>query len=194
MSNKKIALKAIKIGLLGDSNVGKTAICNSLSNVEFAGNNISTIGSDKIETKIALKNGKEIKLILWDTAGQERFRSAALSTLKVVQGIAVVFDVTSKESFNNVSMWLEKIKENFNNPCLILLGNKIDLPEKDWQVTNEEIKTFAEKNHLAYFETSAKSGSGINTSFSHIVNEIYDKHQEKSDNIVIDPKKKKNES
>ena len=196
MTDKKIALKAIKVGLLGDTCVGKTAICNSLVNIEFKGDNISTIGSDKVETKIKLKNGKDIKLILWDTAGQERFRSAALNTLKVVQGIAVVFDVTNKDTFKSISMWLEKIKENFNNPCLILLGNKVDLPINNWQVTVEEVKSFAQENHLTYFETSAKTKKGIKEGFAHIVNEIYDKLAGtiNNNNIIINNKKKKDDS
>ena len=57
---------------------------------------LSTIGSDRTDTKIQLKNGQEIKVILWDTAGEERFRSMALKALKAVQGIVLVFDVIKK--------------------------------------------------------------------------------------------------
>ena len=194
MSEKKIKLKAIKVGFLGDSDVGKTAICNSLLKNEFTAQNISTIGSDKMEAKIKLKDGKDIKLILWDTAGQERFRSIALSALKVVQGIAIVFDVTKKDSFNSVEMWLEKIRENFNNPTLILLGNKVDLPKEKWEVTEEKVEEFIKKNNITYFNTSAKTGFGINESFSHIANEIYDKYlDKKEDNIKINKQQKKKE-
>ena len=63
---KKIEIKAIRIGLLGDSKVGKSAICHSFMNLEFDfGSNLTTIGSDRFETKIQLKNKKEIKLILY---------------------------------------------------------------------------------------------------------------------------------
>ena len=191
--DKKISLKAIKIGLLGDSKVGKTAICNSLLNIEFNQDMLSTIGSDKLETKFSLKNGNEIKLILWDTAGQERFRSIALKAIKAVQGIVVVFDVTEKSSFENVGLWLEEIKENLQNPCLVLFGNKIDLEEDKWQVTTEEAKKYAEKMNLTYFQTSAKTKAGIKEGFSYIVNETYKKVQGKNDddnNIDIKKKKK----
>ena len=60
MEDKKINLSAIKVGLLGDSSVGKTAICNSLMNIEFAEDMLSTIGSDRLETKFPLKNGQNI--------------------------------------------------------------------------------------------------------------------------------------
>ena len=162
---KKIEIKAIRIGLLGDSKVGKSAICHSFMNLEFDfGSNLTTIGSDRFETKIQLKNKKEIKLILWDTAGQERFRSAAFKTIKSVHGIALVFDVTSKESFSNISLWLDDIKDNFDNPCIVLFGNKIDIEKEKWEVTPEEIKKLVEEKKLTYFETSAKEKLGINES------------------------------
>ena len=171
---KKIEIKAIRIGLLGDSKVGKSAICHSFMNLEFDfGSNVTTIGSDRFETKIQLKNKKEIKLILWDTAGQERFRSAAFKTIKSVHGIALVFDVTSKESFSNISLWLDDIKDNFDNPCIVLFGNKIDIEKDKWEVTPEEIKKLVEEKKLTYFETSAKEKLGINEGFNHVANEAY---------------------
>ena len=187
MSEKKISLKAIKIGFLGDKSVGKSAICNCLMGVEFSQDTLSTIGSDKLQTKFSLKNGKEIKLILWDTAGQERFRSIALNALKVVQGIILVFDVTNRETFDNVTQWLEQIKDNLQNPFVALFGNKTDMPKDKWKVTTEEAKEFAQKNKLEYFETSAKLNEGIKDGVSFLVNEIYDKMEEKNKNIVIGP-------
>ena len=74
---EKIKRKLIKIGILGDSRVGKTAICNTFMNIEFMDNTLSTIGMEKLESQMTLKNGEEIKLVIWDTAGQERFHSLA---------------------------------------------------------------------------------------------------------------------
>ena len=156
---------------------------------------LSTIGSDKLETKFNLKNGNEIKLILWDTAGQERFRSVALKAIKAVQGIVLVFDVTKKSSFDNIGSWLEEIKENLQNPCLILFGNKIDLGKEKWQVSTEEAKAYAEKMKLPYYETSAKTKQGIQEGFSYIVNETYEKVEGKiDDNIDLGKKTTKEKS
>ena len=138
MEEKKVSLKAIKIGLLGDSQVGKTAICNAFMRAEFNPDAISTIGYVKMETKFVLKDGNDIKLILWDSAGQERFRSVALNALRAVRGIIVVFDVTKRETFDNVNTWLTEINDNFNNPCLVLFGNKIDKDKSTWEVTEEK--------------------------------------------------------
>ena len=186
MTDNKISVKAIKVALLGDSCVGKTAICNSLMNIEFSQDMLSTIGSDKLETKFPLKNGNEIKLILWDTAGQERFRSVALKAIKAVQGIVVVFDVTLRKSFENIDSWLEAIKNNFTNPSLVLFGNKVDMDKEKWEVTKEEVEQYAKKMNLQYFETSAKTKKGLNEGFSYIVNESYNKIGGNPDGIKID--------
>ena len=171
-SDKKLALKAIKIGLLGDSQVGKTSICDALLNLEFTTDTTTTVGILKYETKFPLKNGKNIKLILWDSAGEERFRAVAMSSLKAVKGIVLVFDVTSKVSFQNINMWLDEINNNCNNPCLVLFGNKIDLDQKLREVTPEEIKKFCQEKNLSYFETSAKDGDNIDYVFSYAAEKL----------------------
>ena len=197
MADKKVALKAIKIGLLGDSQVGKTALCRALMNYDFDPEIISTIGNIKLETKYELKDGNKIKLILWDSAGQERFRSVALNTLKAVKGIVLVFDVTLKSSFDNVTTWLNEINENLNDPCLVLFGNKIDRNKDEWEVTQEEAKKFAEERNLTYFETSAKTKEGLKEGFSYIVNEAYEKIKGNSNAnnnvIVLENKEEENE-
>ena len=175
MSTNNIETKAIKVALMGDSEVGKTAICHAFLNVEFILGGTATVGIDRYDRKIKLKNKKEIKLILWDTAGEERYRSAAYKTIKSVHAIALVFDVTKRKSFQNVNIWLDEIKEHFNNPCLILLGNKSDLEKEKWEINKEEIEQFAKRRNMAYFETSAKTRKGIDESFSHVANVAYEK-------------------
>ena len=189
MNNKKLNLTAIKLGLLGDSSVGKTAICQRLLNLEFSEDCIGTIGNVKLETKFHLKDGNDIKLILWDSAGQERFRSVAMGALKAVKGIVLVFDVTSKKSFDNIDMWIDQINQQCNNPCLVLFGNKSDLDPILREVTPEDIKIYCQRRNLAYFETSAKTKQGIIEGFEYIVNEAVEKAREYIDtNIVIENK------
>ena len=125
-------------------------------NIEFNGELLSTIGVEKLESIVKLKNGKEIKLIIWDTAGQERFHSIALKSIKTVHGVAIVFDLTKKESFTNINSWLDDIKENLNDVCIVIFGNKCDKDKKEWEVTNDEIKKFIDEKKLQYFETRQK--------------------------------------
>ena len=185
--NGEDRIRAIKIGFLGDTDVGKSAICYSFLGLEFYEDRIGTIGSEKLETKYKLHDGNTIKLILWDTAGQERFRSIALKSIKAVQGIIIVFDLTKKKSFENINSWLEIIKENLQDPCLVLFGNKADIEKEKREITSEEAKKFANSKKLLYYETSAKTKQGIDEGFSYIANETYKKVKEKKGgNIKIE--------
>ena len=189
MAEDKIALTVAKIGLLGDSRVGKSSIIQSYAGLPFSENYLSTIGSDKYQTQFTLENKKNIKLIIYDTAGQERFRSIALNAFKSMHGIVLVADLTNKDSFNNIEMWIKNIQENLHDPCLVLFGSKADLTEKR-QVTSEEAKKYAEDNKLVYFETSAKTKQGIIEGIAYIANQAYKKAEQKlnsgkSKNIVI---------
>ena len=168
--------RAIKIGLLGDEEVGKTSICNSFVGIEFQNDYLRTIGSEKFEKKINLDNGKEIKLVFWDGAGQERFRTAVLRTVRNVEGIILVFNVIDKNSFANIERWLQEIKENFiTEPIIILFANKVDEDKEKWKVSIEEIETVAKKYNWDYFLISAKNCQGINEGFNCIANKIYNK-------------------
>lgn len=177
MSEKKIRRNVIKVAMLGDSQVGKTAICNSFMNLEFQDSSLSTIGMEKLESQVKLKNGEEIKLIIWDTAGQERFHSIALKTIRTVQGVVVVFDLTKRKTYESVVTWLTEIKENVSNATVVLFGNKCDIEESNWEVTREEVEKFAEEKGLPYFETSAKLNKGIKEGFDNIVNTAYEKFE-----------------
>ena len=196
MVEKEIELTSIKIALLGDSMVGKSAICNTFIGLEFREESISTIGTEKVEKNLKLEGDKQMKIVLWDTAGQERFRSAGFKAIRSVHGVALVFAVDNDISFKNVENWLENIKENMDNPCLVLLGNKEDLPKENWKVTQEEIDEFCQKKKLVYYPTSAKENKGINEAFTYISNLVYERDKEiKQKNIKIGgpkPKMKKN--
>ena len=182
---KKIKRKAIKIAMLGDSLVGKTSICIALRDNIYIEEKLTTIGQDKFGTKIALKNGEEIKLCIFDTAGQERFHAIAVKAIRMVQGVVVVFDVTSRQTFENVIKWLEEIENSFNKVCIVLFGNKVDMEEKKREITEEEARKFAEEKKIPYFETSAKTNKNIKEGFSRIVNEAYDMYEKIQDGIKL---------
>jgi Ras-related protein Rab-1A len=132
---------------------------------------ISTIGVDfKIRT-IEL-DGKTIKLQIWDTAGQERFRTITSSYYRGAHGIIIVYDITDRDSFDNVKQWLNEIDryacENVNK---LLVGNKSDLDSKR-QVDFDEAKAFADERGIPFLETSAKSATNVEKAFLTMAGEI----------------------
>jgi small GTP-binding protein len=144
-----------KIVFMGDSGVGKTNLMGRFSRNAFNINSKPTIGVD-----FALKNVKLgpylVRLQLWDTAGQERYKSFTSTYFKDAQGIIFVYDITCKESFTNISNWLDnaKMHVDIKNCATILIGNKMDL-ESDRQVGTAEARDFAERNEMLFFETTA---------------------------------------
>lgn len=174
MADNKIKRKVLRISILGDSSTGKTSIINRFLGNEFSLQTISNIGIDKQDLLRTMKDGNEMKIILWDTAGQERFHSISSSTIKNSQGIIVCFSLVDKNSFKNVLDWLNTIREESAKIPVVLFGNKCDLVDQR-KVTEEEAKSFADKNEIPYFETSAKDNINLQEGLDRILEDAYAK-------------------
>ena len=159
-----------KVIFIGDSYVGKTGIINSFSSQSFHEyQSISNVLDNQI--KYIELNGKTIKLEIWDLSGRERFRSIIQPYVRNSSIAFLVYDVTSKLSFDNIPKWIDFIKKNENkNTILILCGNKIDLGYR--QVTKEEGRSFAKKEGIAFFEVSAKTHENIENMFNNVTADL----------------------
>ena len=168
-----------KVLLLGDSTVGKTCFLLRYCDKTFQEAHLSTIGLDYRLKSMTLQSGKNIKLQIWDTAGQDRFRAITKNYYKGANGIILIYDVTNRQSYENVKNWITQIREEANpNVVIYLAGNKIDVSEEEKVVKTEEGKKIAEEFNLPLYETSAKNGVNINRIFEELVekvDEIYSK-------------------
>jgi Ras-related protein Rab-18 len=101
---------------------------------------------------------KKIKMTIWDTAGQERFRTLTSSYYRGAQGIMLVYDVTRRDSFENLSKWLEEVEMYHpgrgRDVVKLLVGNKVDC---DRVVTQEEAEAWARSKGMLFLEASAKT-------------------------------------
>jgi small GTP-binding protein len=112
-------------------------------------------------TKIIETDKHRIQLQLWDTAGQELFRSVTRGYYRGSAGAFLIFDITSRDSFDHVGRWLQDVKEMARpDVVMILVGNKVDL-ESERAVSREDAEAFAKAHKMEYFETSAKTGGQI---------------------------------
>lgn len=117
-------------------------------------------------------NGIHFSLVIWDTAGEEKYHALGPIFYNGTDGAIIVYDCTNKESFNRAEKWFQELKEICNNnPRIILVGNKIDLPNK--VVNTEDGQNLAKKYRANFYEISALSGNGIDEIFENITNEIY---------------------
>merc|ERR1712203_459991 len=118
------------------------------------------------------QDGKTVKLQIWDTAGQERFRTITSSYYRGAHGIIIVYDVTDKESFNNVKHWMQEIdKYAADGVNKLLVGNKCDLASKK-VVSFDEAKELADSFSVSFMETSAKNAHNVEQAFQAMAGDI----------------------
>ena len=192
--------KSCQFLLLGNSEVGKTSLIRRYTNGLFKEEYISTIGID-YDSKKEIIDDINVQVKLWDTAGQERFRAITPNNLRNAEGIMLVFDITNSDSFNGLKDWLESIKTHFGEKNIsipiIIVGNKIDLEDKR-DVEKDDANKFAQENNFKYFETSAKTGEGVDNAVRELVRQILankdsEDSGEKNNKIKLQDNKKDNQ-
>ena len=174
-------VKEIKTILVGMSGTGKTNIINVLTGHGFDTNKCSTTTCSFVDKYMEVKQ-KKYRLEIWDTAGQEQFRSLTNIFIKDSKIVIFVYDITNKESFEEVDFWVNSVKEILgDNPVFGLAGNKKDLFTKE-EVEEEEGEKKANEINAIFKLTSAKTGHGINN-FMQILLEEYVKRKENEGKI-----------
>ena len=148
--------KKFKLVFLGDQSVGKSSIISRYVYDTFDNSANPTIGVDFV-VKSIYYGDNTYKIHFWDTAGQERFKSLIPSYIKDCQIAVLVYDVTSRKSFDNISGWYENIQNERGDDIILgLLANKVDLENR--VVSTEEGFKKAESIKAIFMECSAKTG------------------------------------
>ena len=94
----------------------------------------------------------------------------------------LVYDVTKRDSFDNVSRWLYEVKNHSHEKVeVVLVGNKVDMKEKR-EISYEDGEKFAAMNGFAFFETSAQTGEKVEEVFKTIAKKIVGKIESKEIN------------
>ena len=159
--------------LLGDSQVGKTALIKRITGNVFEDSQLTTIGKESYVYQTKLHDN-DLKIKIWDTAGQERFKSMSVNVIKNVEGLILTYSIINRESFQNMDSWLQKLNDasDLSKKPVIIVGNKIDLEDKR-QVTTEEGEEFAKNHGYNFFEVSAKTGKNVKEAFYDIFEQLY---------------------
>lgn len=159
----------MKVVLVGDSSVGKTAIFQRVESGTFDDKNIPTIGGAYNLINVETPSGRSVEVGLWDTAGQERFRTLVPTYFQRADIIIFVYDVTNRDSFTNIKIWLDIAMEKAPETVkFLLIGNKSDLIEQRLVSYGELQDKGAEIGAAFSFETSALNGDGLDIFMSAI--------------------------
>lgn len=182
-----------KVILVGNSNVGKTALLHRFCDGHFHTDTTATVGIDFSVRTLNLGDS-HVALQLWDTAGQERFRSITKQFFRKADGVVVTYDITLCDSFKSVRSWLVSIQETVGGPVpIMLLGNKSDR-ESMRQVATGEGERLAKEAGLLFYECSAYTGSNVLEAMVHlarVLKEQEDRVWERTVQLVDPPVKKK---
>lgn len=112
-------------------------------------------------------------MTIWDTAGQERFRTLTSSYYRGAQGVILVYDVTVRESFENLrQVWLKELRTHVDTSEMVLMvvANKID--KEGRAVSTAEGTEYAKELNALYMECSALTKVGVEAAFEELVHKI----------------------
>jgi len=164
----------VKILVIGESSVGKSALLHRYADDIFNTRYTATVSVDFKCKKVDI-DGEQHNLRIWDTAGQERFRNITKAYYRGAMGIIVMYDITDTKSFEKLHTWMDHISRNAtNNVTKILIGNKCDLAAQR-AVTEEQGRDAAARFGIDFMETSAKEDINVDDAFMLMARTVRDR-------------------
>ena len=169
----------VKMILLGESGVGKTAIIKRYLYDQFNKEKSPTESMHYMEKDLVI-NKKKIKLNVWDTIGQEKYRSLSKLFLNETQIVILVYSIDDSKSFKELDYWSDLYKEQLGDEILLgIVGNKIDLYTNQ-EVSENQGKEYAEQHNGIFAQLSAKENRvGIEEYILKLVTEYLKKKNNK---------------
>ncbi|CAK9044103.1 unnamed protein product [Durusdinium trenchii] len=179
-----------KVVLVGDATVGKTHLLSRYIKGSLPKNPTATIGVEFATRTVPLAVGGTVKAQIWDTAGQERYRAITSAHYRRAVGALLVYDITREGTFKSCTKWMEELRQSAEPDIVIMLvGNKVDLVEKDpslRQVYFDAAHEFAKLHGLIFEEASAVTSHNVKYIFEHLLQEIYDQTSKRREQQSID--------
>ena len=183
---------SLTIIIAGDFGVGKTNIVYSYTKKNIS-SEIEPTNSKKFFFKNTKIKGKKIRLQIWELSGQEELEEINIKSLcSKCHGGFIIYDISQKESFDNVDFWYSILYENLpEDSPIILLGNKSDL-DSERKIPYEDGVKKSEELSISFYETCALDKENINNVFNEILKQIIEKmEKDKKKPEVVDEEENK---
>ncbi len=160
--------------IAGSKGVGKTSLIRRYATGKFDKSTLSTIGVDFETKSLTVDSETQILLNIWDFAGEKKFRLLFPSYVSGASGALLLYDITNKESLNDIHDWIKVITSVPNPPkTRILVEAKTDLEDQREISREEALKLFDQyKFHGEILATSAKTGQNVEAAFEMLGREI----------------------
>ena len=175
-----------KIIVVGETGVGKSNLLSQYVQGRVAENYIPTIGVEFASRIVQLPNGRAAKAQIWDTSGNPKYKAISAAHYRRAVGAMLVYDVTKEETFENLTTWVDEIRELAeSNVTIMIVGNKLDLCDdynKARQVPIETGSIFAQAHDLLFCETSALANLQVTEAYEQMINELLKKTQISAEN------------
>jgi len=163
-----------KVVFVGNQSSGKTSLVERFVNNIFSEKENSTIGVDFLTKNVELDDNNRMFLNLWDTSGQEKFDSILTGYFRGCDAAVIVYDVTDRNSFNDVEKWFTKIRHQASrSPIMFIVGTKADMKA---EVTPDEARTLAMNLGTFQLTASAKTGHNVRNLFTSLCQELSYSH------------------
>ncbi|NVM03661.1 MAG: GTP-binding protein [Candidatus Helarchaeota archaeon] len=154
-----------KLILFGSAAVGKTSIIDRYINNKFEEEYISTLGYNVFEKSIEMKDENTVNFMIFDIGGQEQFEELRKKYATGAKSALIVYDITNKDSFDNIKKWKKDLDNFTDNAIFILIGNKVDLEDARKIQKDKGDALAKEIGAVGFFETSAKTNIEIDNAF-----------------------------
>ena len=172
---------AFNIIILGNYQVGKTAITQRLCNDVFESDKLKVTCGVGFLTKDMVVDNNKVTLNIRDTAGDERYQSLMKMYYNELHGAVIVYDISAKTSIDKLKYWIDDLDINGNSmECRVVIGNKVDM-EKYRQVGQFEGKSLAASRDMDWCECSAKTSEGIKEAFEALIRKMIHKYDTNSE-------------
>ncbi len=168
-----------KILLLGDPAVGKTSLVTRFVHGKFTKDYLVTVGMEPYSQHVKI-GSTSITLNIWDIAGQQEFQSLRTLFFKGAKATVLVFDLTRRDTFENIYDWHQESDKSAGNQFFLLIGNKNDLKDQRKVYRREGNQMARELDRcIAYIETSALTGHRVEEAFIKLGTKILVSEEEK---------------
>ena len=163
----------VKVAIIGSSYVGKSSIYMSYNGGGCSQNSLARqITLADLLTKDVSLGKHNFTLQIWDTVGQERFQCITSSYMRDAKVVICVYDITRKETFNELPNRIETAKLDTDPKAIFfLVGNKADLVNHR-QVKRVKAEHFAIQHGMMFIECSGLTGLNILKLFENITEHV----------------------